>query len=134
MRSLDTLHSLQSDLQLCIDAIAAGQPQIAGKTLAEWADRVQDEIVTREAPKFASWKQCLMLASLTGKPPKHFQELQLSPGWNGEAGEAIQELKLMSQCEIRGVTYYRVTTDQQEKNAALRKKLGTTKGRKRKAA
>lgn len=134
MRDLDTLKSLQADMLLSLEAIDAGQVQIARTTLTAWSERLSDKIADREAPRFASWKQCGMLATLTGKPARHFQELQLSPGWNGEAGEAIQELKLAGSCEIRGTTYYRITSEQQEHNAALRHKLGTTKGRTRKAA
>jgi len=131
MTRLEQLKSLHADMQMTIDAIAAGEYPLAAATLTAWAETIGNDIEDAEAPKFASWKQCRMLAVLTGKTAGHFQEMQLSPGWSGEAGEAIQDLKLMGQAEIRGLPYYRVTTDKQEKNATMRKTLGIDRKKRR---
>ncbi len=133
MTNLDTLKSLHTDLDTCLQAIQAGHVPVVTGILETWKELISDRIADREAPRYSSYAQNRYLAVLTGwasNPPRHWQELQLTPA---EASDAINELKLMGEVDLRGKTYYRITTDKQEKNAALRRQLGTIKG-KRKAA
>lgn len=129
--TLPTLKSWDADLMLIMEAIAAAEYPTAARVAGMLHDQVSDRIADMEAPRYASYKQCGMLAKMTGHTSSHFTDMELSPGWSGEAGTAIQDLKLMGEAEIRGTVYYRTTTDKQEANAALRRKLGTSKKRSR---
>lgn len=130
------LTGLRDSLQTVIDALDADAYQAARDVTAAVLEMIQERVKEIEdpGPNYATKRQLYYLASLTGKashPFTYWSEMQLL---KPEASDAIGNLLLLGEAEIRGRTYYRITTDQQEKNAALRKKLGTTKCRKRKAA
>ena len=117
------LHSLASDLDMLTGAIQAGQHDTAVRIAEGLHEYLLGKIAEKEGPRYSSYAQNRCLAALTGwasYPPRYWQGLQIP---SHDAGAIISDLKGFGEAEYQGKTYYRITTDKQEKNRAMKRKL-----------
>jgi len=100
------------------DAIKAGQP-ITGQAIAEATlEGIEARLTESAGPRYSSFGQNKALACLTGwtfYPPRYWQALELSVS---EASEAIDELKLEGEVNIRGTLYRRCERSKSKRKAA----------------
>lgn len=130
------LTGLRDSLQTVIDALDADAYQAARDVTAAVLEMIQERVKEIEdpSPNYATKRQLYYLASLTGKashPFTYWSEMQLL---KPEASDAIGNLLLLGEAEIRGRTYYRATTEKQEANYKQRKALGLPDAKQRRAA
>lgn len=119
------LQTQLADLDLLASALDESQHDLARAIVGSMRENVRAEIAYQERRTTeATGRQCWYLASLTGAgyPKAYWESLGLTPK---EASDAITDLKGFGEAMIRGIRYYRITTDRQEKNKALKRKLNT---------
>lgn len=112
------LRSLADSLGMIRDAIQAGQP-VTGQAIATATlEGIQARLSELQGPQYSSPKQNKLLAILTGwgfYPPSYWKKLELS---KAEASEAIDELKLMGEVNIRGTLYRQTERSKSKRKAA----------------
>jgi len=111
------LQAIQSDLDLLVTAIDAGEYDAALSIVRAMRDDAAGKLREKEGPKYSTFKQNCKLSGLTGRthyPPRYWQELELSIP---EASEAITDLLVEGETTIQG-KYYRRTETSKKGRAA----------------
>jgi len=112
------LESELRDLDMLLAAIESGEYPAAQSIAIAMRRNLSERLQAALAPRTSTYPQNKLLARLTGwslYPPRYWQEKQLTPA---QASDLINDLKLMGEATLDGKTYYRVTTERQEKRRA----------------
>ncbi len=113
------LIEIQSDLTAAVAALDAGDTFTARCQLGSLSAFVDSMLAESQSP-YATKKQGWFLGRLCGAS---VASIDLDTVIKSDASAAISELLAYGQTEIQGHTLYRITTDKQEKNRKLKRKL-----------